>query len=254
MAPAEALRNMVTGDPLAIFGGVVMTTFVITKPLAWILLHHGMPEGQRRRLDCICAPGFTPEAQQLLERRGGKCRLITNKKLGHTDDKGPLLPLDAVKRVRYVRGGFLMQPNYTYVLDLEDPELERTKHFGSYASARDFLLAWAICATSNSNTVTLVKGGALIGNGVGRQDRVGGCELALRLVERAGHDVAGAVAYSDSFFPFSDGPELLVEAGVRIIGATRGSVRDAEVRGVCEKHKVTLVWMPDRSGRGFYGH
>ena len=70
----------------------------------------------------------------------------------------------------------------------------------SDAQKRDLILAWAICATSNSNTVTLTRDGGLLGNGVGQQDRVGCCELALKRAADAGHEPAGAVAASDSFF------------------------------------------------------
>ena len=77
------------------------------------------------------------------------------------------------------------------------------------------LLAWGVGCTSNSNTITIVKGGMLVGNGVGQQDRVGAAELAVKRAIDAGHRAANcrsAVAYSDSFFPFSDGVEALIDA------------------------------------------
>ena len=152
-----------------------------------------------------------------------------------------------------VRGGVLQQPNYTFVLDLDDPSVQT---HGSLAPAlrRDLLLAWAVGSTSNSNTVTLVRDGQLLGNGVGQQDRVGGCTLAVARTRDAGHDTAGAVAYSDSFFPFPDAPQVLIDAGVRVIFSTTGSVRDDVVRTTMRDAGVTVVQLPDRVARGFFGH
>jgi len=118
----------------------------------------------------------------------------------------------------------------------------------------DLLLAWAISATSNSNTITLVKNNRLIGNGAGQQDRVSCCEMALKRAKDAGHDIQGAAAASDSFFPFTDGPQALVDAGVRTIFATSGSVGDEKVEKLCAENKVALVQLPDKLARGFFGH
>ncbi len=98
------------------------------------------------------------------------------------------------------------------------------------AQARDLVVAWAIGSTINSNTITLVRDGQLLGNGVGQQDRVGGCALAISRATNAGHRIDGCVAYSDSYFPFPDGPQLLIDAGVSAVFCTTGSVRDGLVR------------------------
>jgi len=99
-----------------------------------------------------------------------------------------------------------------------------------------------------------VKDGMLIGNGVGQQDRVGCCELALKRARDAGHDPKGAVAYSDSFFPFEDGPQVLADAGIRAIFATSGSMRDGVVKLALDKAGVRFYALPDAEARGFFGH
>lgn len=238
---ADILRKMVMGDPRAIFGGLVMVTFEIDEEYAEILLTHASTS--RRLLDAIIAPGFTPGAIAMLRRKGDKCRFVVNPALRDVRPSD----LDHRLRVRFVRGGFLAQPNYTQVPDWAKLDLAREDYL-------DIRLAWAIGATSNSNTVTLVKDGMLIGNGVGQQDRVGCCELAVKRARDAGHDPRGAVAYSDSFFPFKDGPEVLIQAGVRAIMATTGSVKDEDVAEVCRKHAVRLYRLPDAEARGFFGH
>jgi phosphoribosylaminoimidazolecarboxamide formyltransferase / IMP cyclohydrolase len=118
----------------------------------------------------------------------------------------------------------------------------------------DMLLACAIGGTSNSNTITLVNNNMLIGNGVGQQDRVGAAELAIKRATRSKHDINGAAAYSDSFFPFFDGPQTLIDAGVKAILTSSGSIRDQATIDVCVKNNVTLYMIPDQICRGFFGH
>jgi len=208
-----------------------------------------MDAGARRLLDGIVASGFTAGAMEMLERKGDKCRLLVNPALEGMD-KGSL---DGARRFRYVRGGFLAQPNYTFVPELMSAAVERTGE-ASASQVNDMILAWAIGSTSNSNTVTIVRDGMLLGNGVGQQDRVGGCKLAVMRATDAGHDTTGSVAYSDSFFPFVDGPTELADAGVVAIVATSGSIRDPEVREFCQGRGIPLFLYPDSAGRGFFGH
>jgi phosphoribosylaminoimidazolecarboxamide formyltransferase/IMP cyclohydrolase len=243
----RALECMIVGDTRAIFGGFVMVNFAIDDKLAELLLTHSTANGQRRLLDGIVAPKFTPEAVAMLKRKGDKCRLLQNPVLINLSRKS----LDKGTRFRYVRQGFLAQPNYTFVL-----ELEKLTKYGDCTREQenDALLAWAIGSTSNSNTITLVKNGMLIGNGVGQQDRVGAAKLALQRACDAGHNVRGAVAYSDSFFPFPDGPTVLAEAGIKVILASSGSINDQKTIDVCAKHDVKLLMIPDAEGRGFFGH
>ncbi|MBX4197855.1 hypothetical protein KW782_00805 [Candidatus Parcubacteria bacterium] len=244
----DIVARMMAGDPLAIFGGLVMTNFEVTEISGQVLVG--------KMLDGIIAPSFTPAAIDMLRRKGDRCRFIVNPALTASSNS-----LDQAPRFRYVRGGFLVQPNYTFVPEFYISPLEHKSVSGivKYGSATakqetDMMLAWAIGSTSNSNTITLVKNKQLIGNGVGQQDRVGAAELAIRKAHRAGHDVTDAVAYSDSFFPFPDGPQKLIEAGVRAIFTSSGSVRDRETIDLCAKHNVALYMIPDQIGRGFFGH
>jgi phosphoribosylaminoimidazolecarboxamide formyltransferase/IMP cyclohydrolase len=247
--PAEAIKKMLEGDLRAIFGGIVMLNFAIDKKLAGILLNHRMENDQRRLLDAIVAPAFSPEAILLLRRKGDKCRFLTNPALESLSKES----LDRHFRFRYVRGGFLRQPNYTFILDLKSNEIIKIGDLSSNQE-KDLLLAWAMGSTSNSNTTTLVKNQMLIGNGVGQQDRVGGCELAVKRSKDAGHNSQEAVAYSDSFFPFIDGPKVLAEAGIKAIFSTRGSIKDKEIEKFCRENKIILIMLPDTQARGFFGH
>jgi phosphoribosylaminoimidazolecarboxamide formyltransferase/IMP cyclohydrolase len=246
---AMVVGQALEGDLRAVFGGLILLNSEVDETIAEVLMTHKMPEGARRLLDGIIAPGFTRGAVEMLERKGDKCRLLSNPSLRQLT-RGSL---DTARRFRYVRGGFLAQPNYTFVPDLMSGDVERIGDAGE-GLIENMILAWSIGSTSNSNTVTLVRDNMLIGNGVGQQDRVGGCKLAVMRAVDAGHDTKDAIAYSDSFFPFVDGPTELQQAGVRAILATSGSVRDGEVKEFCQEKGITLFLYPDSAGRGFFGH
>ncbi|MBI2630842.1 hypothetical protein HYW73_01320 [Candidatus Nomurabacteria bacterium] len=262
----ETIEKMLLGDLRAIFGGLVMLNFPVDEKIAEELIRKYAGEG-RRLLDIVAAPSFSDEAIEILSRKKGKCRLLANPGIL----KAGLSSLDSAKRFRYVRGGFMEQPNYTFLPSIAlakegVPEL-------SEEIQQDVILAWAVGSTSNSNTITIVKDGRLYGNGVGQQDRVGAAKLAIFRADEALQEVArqglatklggssskladleGAVAYSDSFFPFPDAPEVLINRGIKTIFTTSGSVNDEKIIELCKQKGVNLIMFPDAEARGFYQH
>jgi len=248
--PNVVIGKMLMGDSLALFGGQVMTNFTVTEQLAGAILTHAMPADKRRILDTIIAPSFDEGVAEMFKRRVDKCRVFANPALWQLGKA----TLDTTPMFRPLRGGeFLRQPNYTFVLDLEASYLKRSKPL-TPEQEEDLLLAWAVGSTSNSNTVTLVKNKQLIGNGVGQMDRWAVAELSVQKARRAEHDIAGAVGYSDSFFPFDDGPKALIDAGVRAILSSSGSINDQAVTDLCKERDVPLVMGPDGEIRGFCWH
>lgn len=261
----EAVEKMLTGDTRAIFGGVVMINGAIDGPVAKALLHHAIDGDKPRLLDGVVGASVTEEALELLSRN--KLRVVVNPALAELDESS----LDSTRRQRPVRGGVLEQPNYDFVMDL-GADYMQTHGKPTDQQKRDMVLAWAVGSTSNSNTITLVKNGQLIGNGVGQQDRVGAGQLALtrtttELPELEEQDdkitlkvtldktkLAGGSAYSDSFFPFPDGPGLLAKAGVKAILTSSGSVADESVVKSLTDAGVAVMMVPDKTGRGFYLH
>lgn len=245
--PVDVITKMVTGDTRAIFGGVIMTNFPITREVAEALMERNKNDPPRM-FDGIFAPSFAADAPEVLKRYQGKCRMMVNPALAElTGDS-----LDATPRRREVRGGYLLQPNYTFVLNVS----ESSEHGAlvSMRQARDIVTAWAIGSVSNSNTITVVADDMLLGNGVGQQDRVGAAELALKRARDAGHDVGGAVAWSDSFFPFPDGLEVLAKAGLSTVFASSGSKQDDAVIETAVRLDIGLLMQPDAKVRGFAKH
>lgn len=258
--PIDALAKMIEGDVRAIHGGSIFTNFKIDEEEAETLIHYKMPGDGRRLLDTVTAPDFSRIAIEILARKKGKCRIVSNENLAHLS----IDALDGTKRKRFIRDGFLIQPNYTFVPNLKEAVIEGNLNIlKDEQIVVDIILAWAIGSTSNSNTITIVKNGKLIANGVGQQDRVGAAKLAMLRAddainaqdEKVNHaDLQGAVAYSDSFFPFPDGPKVLTDRGIKIIFATSGSVNDKIVINFIKGAGATLITYPDKVARGFAWH
>ena len=246
--PVEAIKKMLEGDTRAIFGGVVMINGAIDEAAAQTLMHPAMAGDKPRLLDGVIGSSVTKEALELLSRH--KLRVVMNPALANLSQQS----LDRSRRLRPVRGGVLEQPNYNFVIDLKADYIQQHGEANDQQN-RDLVLAWAVGSTSNSNTISLVKDGQLIGNGVGQQDRVGAAQLALsRVTEANKSKINAAAAYSDSFFPFPDGPELLAKSGIKAILTSSGSVGDDAVIKTLTEANVSLVMVPDKIGRGFYMH
>ncbi|MCX6720662.1 MAG: hypothetical protein NTW11_02555 [Candidatus Staskawiczbacteria bacterium] len=251
--PAQAVLNAVTGDTTAAMGGVVMCNFKLTKDLAGLMVHAGM-EGKTQKFDGVVAPEIEEGVGEFLERVKGKCRMVVNPHLASRD-----LKMDSSLQCRPVRGGFLTQPRDNYVPVLDDSTLvagarDRDKEL-------DLLLAGAIARTGNSNTITVVKNRKLLGNGVGQQDRVGAAMVALLRAKKAGNggELEDSVAWSDSFFPYPDGPKVLTDGGVKTIFSTSGSKApgggDPATIQHCKDAGANLHMLDDGCGaRGFAVH
>ena len=259
LKPIDALVKMIEGDVRAIHGGSVFTNFKINEEEAETLIHYSMKPESRRLLDTITAPDFSNVAVEILARKKGKCRIVANNNLANIsiDD------IDKTRRLRFIRDGFVTQPNYTFIPNFNNATIEGEKEILQKENTiSDLILAWAIGSTSNSNTITIVKNGKLFGNGVGQQDRVGAAKLAILRADDAAYSLLGntkaelsdSIAYSDSFFPFSDGPKVLIDRGIKIIFATSGSVNDKDVIEFCIGQGATLVTFPDKEARGFAWH
>lgn len=228
----EAITDMYKGDSRAVFGGFIMCNFTIDEATAQALIDAA---GGKIYLAGIIAPVITSEAIEILPKQKRACQMICLPALANLSEDS----INKELKKRPVRGGYIEERSTQYL-----PESDNL----------DLLLGWAVGSTSVSNTITLVKNAKVIGNGVGQQDRVSACELAVKRARDAKHDVKGALAYSDSFFPFTDGIEILADAGVKTIFATSGSVKDKAVQEFAKGKNVELILVPDKEARGFFGH
>lgn len=220
---AEAHERAHACDPLSAFGGVIATNAIVTADMAATVADIFT--------EVLVAPGFEPAALELLTAKKN-LRLLQ-------------LPADFApteQEFKQVSGGLLVQR-----ADAEFAEpASWTLVAGEPADAdtlADLAFAWRACRAVKSNAILLASGGASVGVGMGQVNRVDSCKLA---VERAGERAAGSVAASDAFFPFADGAQMLIDAGVKAIVQPGGSIRDEEVFEAARAAGVTMYTTAER--------
>jgi phosphoribosylaminoimidazolecarboxamide formyltransferase/IMP cyclohydrolase len=154
-------------------------------------------------------------------------------------------PAGPAAELRPVSGGLLMQTADRIDAPGDDPAAW-TLQAGAAADEQtlaDLAFAWRAVRAVKSNAILLAHDGATVGVGMGQVNRVDSCRLA---VARAGERAAGSVAASDAFFPFADGPGVLIAAGVRAIVEPGGSIRDDETIAATKEANVTLYFTNTR--------
>ncbi|HKF85466.1 MAG TPA: bifunctional phosphoribosylaminoimidazolecarboxamide formyltransferase/IMP cyclohydrolase, partial [Candidatus Limnocylindrales bacterium] len=215
----EAWDAALAGDPVSAFGGVVAVTGPVHRALAERLTSIF--------LEVVVAPGFDDEARAVLATKPN-LRLVVDRALG---DAGAAAAIaDPLGSFRTAGGAVLVTaPD---VVD-DDPAgwTVVTKRSPSDRERADLDLAWRLCRGVVSNAIVLVRDGMLVGLGSGQVSRVDACRGALDKARQFQGEAGanGAVAASDAFFPFPDGPRVLLDAGVTAIVQPGGSMRDAEV-------------------------
>lgn len=216
----EAYVLALSGDPVAAFGGVVASNRPIDLPTA--------EEMGKTHYDAVIAPGYSDEALALLSQK--KNLRIVSVPFPEQED-------DALE-FRHVRGGFLVQTRDCIADDELSPK-PVSKRVPTQGEMDDLLFAWRAVKAIKSNAIALAKDSVLLGMGAGQPSRVESVAIALK---KAGTKAAGAVLASDAFFPFADGPEMALGAGVTAIIEPGGSVRDDEVIQTVDRHDAAMVF------------
>ena len=182
--------------------------------------------------EVVIAPGFEEGALEIL-RSKKNLRLLRLPEGYRRDDR----------EFRQISGGLLVQDPDVFD-DFSSDAWELVAGVPADAQTRsDLEFAWRAVRAVKSNAILLATNGASVGVGMGQVNRVDSCRLA---VSRAGERAAGSVAASDAFFPFADGLEILLEAGVKAIAQPGGSVRDEEVILAAKKAGVTMYFTGER--------
>jgi phosphoribosylaminoimidazolecarboxamide formyltransferase/IMP cyclohydrolase len=147
-----------------------------------------------------------------------------------------------------VIGGLLVQDRDA---DLEDRTAMEvvTERKPTEAEWGEMLFAWKVCKHVRSNAIVLARDLATVGIGAGQMSRVDSVRLAIEKAGATGADLAGSAMASDAFFPFSDGPQLGIDAGVRAIIQPGGSKRDMEVVEAADAAGISMVFTHRRHFR-----
>lgn len=230
---ADAHLKAHATDPVSAFGGVIAANRTVTAEMAQNV--------KDIFTEVLVAPGFEPEAVEILSAKKN-IRLLT-------------LPegfrRDSVE-YRQVSGGMLLQ-----VSDAVDAPGDSAATWtlaageaADEATLRDLEFAWRAVRAAKSNAILLASGGAAVGVGMGQVNRVDSCKLAVERANALGADGAerarGSVAASDAFFPFADGLQILLDAGVKAVVQPGGSVRDEEVVAAAKAAGITMYFTGTR--------
>ena len=220
---ADAHAQAHACDPVSAYGGVIAANGTITVAAA--------EQIAPVFTEVVVAPGYEPAALEILRRKKNIRLLVVEG-----------APAGGVE-IRPVSGGLLMQQIDRIDAPGDDPATWTlaTGEAADGATLADLAFAWRSVRAVKSNAILLAAGGASVGVGMGQVNRVDSCRLAVERantgdVERA----RGAVAASDAFFPFADGLQVLLDAGVRAVVQPGGSVRDEEVVAAAAAAGVTL--------------
>jgi phosphoribosylaminoimidazolecarboxamide formyltransferase/IMP cyclohydrolase len=226
----EAYRRAFAGDPMSAFGGVICLSGPVDRELAEAIT------GQFAEL--VFAPGYQDGA---LEAFSAKPNLRVLE-----DEEGGAMRF-AEAEVKQVVGGLLVQDRD---VDTEERSGMRvaTERAPTEDEWRDLLFAWRVCKHVRSNAIVLAKGQASAGIGAGQMSRVDSVRIAVEKAQ--GKDLSGSALASDAYFPFADGPEIAIEAGVSAIIQPGGSVRDDEVVEAADRAGVAMVF----TGRRHFRH
>jgi phosphoribosylaminoimidazolecarboxamide formyltransferase/IMP cyclohydrolase len=222
---AEAHRRAHACDPVSAFGGVIATNVPVSVEMA--------EQVAEVFTEVVVAPAYDEGAVEVLAAKKN-IRLLE------------CVPADrGGVELRPISGGLLAQERDAVDAPGDDPA-NWTLATGEPASPEvlaDLAFAWTACRAVKSNAILLAKDGASVGVGMGQVNRVDSCRLA---VQRAGERAAGSVAASDAFFPFEDGPQILIDAGVTAIVQPGGSVRDELTIEAAKAAGVTMYFTGTR--------
>jgi phosphoribosylaminoimidazolecarboxamide formyltransferase/IMP cyclohydrolase len=223
---SEAFSLARDADPISRFGGIIACNTVVDVATAQEIIVKGS------LYHAIIAPGYDPEAFEMLKNRSGwgaDLRIL---------DAGTTLPRAADFDFKRVSGGLLVQ-------DLDRGEISAselkivTQTSPDETQTADLLFAWKCVKHLKSNAIAIAKNGVLIGAGAGQMNRASSVELALK---QAGENAEGAVLASDAFFPFDDGPAAAAKAGIKAIIQPGGSNRDADSVALCDREGIAMVF------------
>jgi phosphoribosylaminoimidazolecarboxamide formyltransferase/IMP cyclohydrolase len=221
---------------MSAFGGVIALNRNVDGPLAERLHEHF--------IEVLIAPSYDDDALNVLRQKEAIRILEATEQ--RRDESGD-------QDLKRVRGGLLVQEPDRIDSEREKMQLA-TKSSPSGTQWDDLWFAWKVCKHVRSNAIVIAKDNATIGVGAGQMSRVDSVRIAIEKAREARGDdadevLAGSVVASDAFFPFPDGPQLAMEAGVTAFVQPGGSVRDHEVVEAADEAGLAMVFTSRRHFR-----
>ena len=227
----EAFERALACDPVSAYGMVC----VVNRPVTAALGAHLA----KRFVDVLFAPAYEEGALDALRARESTRILVDNERRQFSTSE---------KDYRRVLGGLLVQDRDWGSEERESMEVV----CGSISETvwGELLFAWRVCKHVTSNAIVIASGLTTVGIGAGQTSRVDAVRIAVEKACAHGHELEGAVLASDAFFPFPDGPQLALDAGVCAVIQPGGSKRDADVVAAVERAGAAMVF----TGRRHFRH
>jgi phosphoribosylaminoimidazolecarboxamide formyltransferase/IMP cyclohydrolase len=218
----QNLERAIESDPVSSFGGIVLINQTIEKATAEKLIE--------RFYEIIVAPDFSPEALEVLQTKKN-LRLI--KQFAKKTEVG--------KRWVSAAGGWLIQ-NENKILWDENKLSVPTEAAVSEEDKTQLFFAWKVVKHIKSNAIVFTKDQQTLGIGAGQMSRLDSMAFAIEKAKQAGLDLKGSYLASDAFFPFRDGIDLAIKAGVKAVVQPGGSIRDEEVIAAANEAKLPMLF------------
>jgi phosphoribosylaminoimidazolecarboxamide formyltransferase/IMP cyclohydrolase len=228
----EAYQRAFACDPMSAFGGVICTNRPVDAEFASHLV--------KQFAEIVFAPKISDDALEIL---------CTKPKMRILEDNERRRPNIGERDMKRVLGGMLVQDRDVDLEDRSSMEVV-TARKPSEQEWGEMLFAWKVCKHVRSNAIVLSRDLSSVGIGAGQMSRVDSVRIAVEKAAAAGAELAGGAMASDAFFPFSDGPQLAIEAGVTAGIQPGGSVRDPEVVEAADAAGVAMVF----TGRRHFKH
>ncbi len=218
-----SFKNAYASDPVSAFGGVIACNYKINKKIAL--------EINKNFLEVILAKGFDKESLEILKSK---------KNLRIIDISN--LKLKGFMSVKSFDGSFLVQSKNNIVIDKKKLKCV-TKLKPSKKEIAEIQFAFNVCKHVKSNAIVLCNSFSTIGIGAGQPSRLDSCKIAVQKAKQfQSSKIRNSIAASDAFFPFADGINVLIKAGVKTIIQPGGSIRDQEIINAANKAKIKMFF------------
>jgi phosphoribosylaminoimidazolecarboxamide formyltransferase/IMP cyclohydrolase len=218
----DSYEKALSGDPVSAFGGIVAFNTKVNVETAQKL--------NDIFLEIIVAPDYDDDALEILKKKKNR-RLL--KEIRKIESDGIM--------VKNIPGGVIAQTKDNS--KVEELEMKTVTQLSPNDSQlEDLKFAWIVCKHTKSNAIIYVKNKKLLGAGAGQMSRLDSSKIAAMKATEHGHDLDGAVAASDAFFPFADGLLAIADSGITAVIQPGGSVRDNEVIEAANDKNISMIF------------
>lgn len=220
--PADAFDLALSSDPVSAFGGIVAFNEEVDQRTAEKL--------NEIFLEIVCAPSYSESALQVLQLKKNR-RIIKIKKYPSTD----------ALQVKNIPGGILAQTRDNSRIDEIALKLVTDRDI-TPEELSDLKFAWTICKHTKSNAIVYAKNNRVLGVGAGQTSRIDSAKIGAEKAKQFGHNLNGAVAASDAFFPFPDGILEIASHGITAVIQPGGSVKDEDVIKAANEKNISMLF------------